>query len=191
MDLKSYIQSLKSRWVLLAQGAAFISLTIAGFVSPPSYFDPISSSLETRRLAVFISSLIVAIFFYLGHQFSLKKNARAWVVVTVLLALMLIASFQLFAEAKPQCICRVVGENVGIGTDYTDLGKRDAQKHPGGLPCDESLMNFGGRVERIWTAESIESCRRKLRLLYLTTYSTAALSMLSALQIVRCYKAGK
>ncbi len=191
MELKSYLRGLKSQWVLLIQAAAFVSLTIKGFVSTPTYFDPIASGSETTRLAGFIVALIVAIFFYLGHRWSFKKNAKGWVVATIVLAVLLVVAAQFFSESKARCSCRYGGEIVAIGTEYTDLGKQDSMKYPEGLPCEDSLMNFGGKAARIWSTQSISSCQRKLTLGYLATYITAALSMLSALQILRCYKAPK
>ena len=191
MDLKSFTKNLKSHWVLLAQAATFISLTVTGLISPPSYFGPASEASETKQLAAFITTLLVAIFFYLGHRLSVKRYAGIWVVITVVLAVTLVASVELFSQSKSHCVCQFLGEQVGIGTEYTDLGKNEALKNPGGLPCNEMLMNFQGKPERIWTGDSIDSCRSKLKLWFLTTYIAAVLSMLSGLQILRCVKAKK
>src|SRR6266850_185045 len=189
MDLKSYVKSVKAHWVVLLQAASFVSLTVKGFVSPPEYFDPVATTSETKILAAFLVALLVGIFFYLGQRWSFRRNGKAWALATILLILALVASDQVFREFKVGCTCRYDNQTVLIGMEYTDLGSHDSAKHKGELPCEEILMNFAGKANLVWTAGSINSCRRKLTLAYLATFSVAALSMLSALQIVKCYKA--
>jgi multisubunit Na+/H+ antiporter MnhG subunit len=191
MDLKPYVKSLRAQWVLLIQGAAFVSLAVTGFVSPPDYFDPVATTSETKRLAAFIVALLVGIFFYLGQRWSARGNAKGWALARTLLALMLVASNEAFREFKAHCTCRYDDQTVLIGIEYTDLGKHDFSQRQGGLPCEEILMNFAGKANLIWTAGSMNACRRKLTLTFLGTFSVAALSMLSTLQIVKCYKARK
>jgi len=188
MDLKSYIKSLKSHWVLLVQAASFICLTVKGFISPPSYFDPVATAAETKRLAAFIVALIVSVFFYLSQRWSSRKHTKGWALITILMAFSLIASDQVFREFKSRCTCRYDEQTVLKGTEYTELGSQSVAKHRAVLPCEDILMNAAGQVNRIWTMESINSCRRNLTLAYLATFSLASLSLLSALQIVKCQK---
>jgi hypothetical protein len=186
VNFNSYIKSLKTHWVLLVQAASLVSLTIRGFVNPPDYFDPVATASETKRFAAFIVALLIGVFFYFGHKWSLKKNARGWAFVTVVLALLLIGSDQIFREFKTDCTCRYDEQTILIGTEYTELGKSEYADDREAMPCEEIVMNFTGRVDFIWTPTSINSCRRKLTLSYLMTFSLAALSLLSALQIVKC-----
>lgn len=166
-------------------------MAVKGFVSPPDYFDPVASTSETKRLAAFIAALLISVFFYFGQRWSLRSNAKGWAIATILFALALIVSNQIFRDFKSHCTCTYDAQTVLIGTEYTQVGMNNFAKHKGNLSCEDILMNVAGRADRIWTVGSINACRRNLMLLYLTTFSLAALSLLSALQIVKCQKARK
>jgi hypothetical protein len=191
MDIKSQLKKLKSNWTLLAQAAAGIVLTIKGFVSPPVYFDPIADTAEIKNLAVFIVIILVGIFIYLGQIWSSKKYAKVWAIVTPLLLVVLVASTLKFSQFKATCTCSYGDQILLIGKRYTPEGERDALKYLGTIPCNEILMNFAGRANRIWTEESINSCKHNLELAYLLTFSMAALSILSVLQIIKCLETKK
>lgn len=187
MGLKDYVKSIRSNWALLVQGASVICLAVAGFVNPPEIFDPIADTSETKRLAAFIVAVLAGIFFYLGRKWSRKKDAKGWVAATFILLATLIFSYQAFKSSKAECTCVYNSQTVLIGKDYTPQAGQYASKRPP-IPCETMLMDFAGRTSVIWTAESINACRQRLMLIYLLTFSAAALCILSVVQIIRCYE---
>lgn len=187
MDLKSYTGSLKSNWTLLVQGASVICFAVGGFVNPPDIFDPVASTDEAKRFAFFIVAVLAGVFFYFAQRWSRKKNAKGWMYVTIILLATLVTSDQIFKRFKAECTCGYNKQIVLIGNLYTPQGDHYSSKHPG-ITCDVLLMDFAGRANTIWTADSINACRFRLILAYLFTFSTAALSLLSMLQIIRCYE---
>jgi hypothetical protein len=172
---------------MLLKGAVVIYLAVKGFVSPPAAYDPVASANETKGLAIFIVALLAGIFFYFGRRWSRKKDAKGWMIVTILLLAALVASDQGFKHFKAKCTCQYFDQQLLIGNEYSPKGLAEAAKHLGGLPCEEMIMQFGSRYRLIWTENSFNACRRYLTLTYLLTFSVAAMGLLSVIQLVECY----
>jgi hypothetical protein len=188
MDPKSYIKFLKTHWALLAQGGSMIFIAVKGFVIPSDAYDPVSNTSQAKNFALFIVAVLCGIFFYLGRTWSQKKAAKGWAIATVLFLIALIAADQIFKEFKATCTCHYSDQTILIGNKYSPLGEQDAAKHRGVRPCEDILMDFGSRMNLIWTQDSINTCRRYLTLTYLFTFSMAALCLLSVVQTISCYK---
>jgi len=191
MDFKAYLQSLKKSWPKLVQAATAISMTIAGFVKPPAYFDPVATISQTKHVAIFIIAILIAIFFYLGHRWPLKKHAKGWSLTTLVFLVAVISSELVFREFRTNCLCRYDKQPVLIGIQLTTVGQNDLAKRAGIVTCEDLLMDFQGRANLVWSAESISRCRRLMTIAYWSTFSLAGLTVLSALQIVQAYQRKK
>jgi hypothetical protein len=186
MDFSAYLKSLKTYWPHVLQAASAICITIAGFVKPPVYFDPLASVSETKNLAVFVVAILILVFFYLAFRFSLRKHAKTWAIASVLFLLAMIAADLVFRDFRTHCICFYDGKPVLIGKQLTPIGNRDVEKKLSGVVrCEDLLMDFQGKASLIWDAQSIDNCGRSMVIAYWSTFSLAGLTVLSALQIVR------
>lgn len=189
MEFLAYLKTLKRYWPHVMQAASAVSITIAGFVKPPTYFDPVATVSQTRRFAVFAVAILILVFFYFAYRWSLRKHGKAWAIITVLLLVAMAASELVFREIRASCICQYDGKPVLTGTQFTTLGKNDLEKKPGGIaPCEDLLMDFQGKTNLIWTTQSINTCRRSMLIAYWFTFSIAGLTVLSALQITRALR---
>lgn len=191
MDFKGYLQSVKRNWPQLVQAASAVSITITGFIKPPTYFDTVATISETKRLAVFVVAVLIAIFFYLAHKWALRKHAKGWVLTTFALLLALVVSELVFRELRANCICYYDQKPLLTGTELTTVGRNDLEKRAGIATCEDLLMDFQGRANLIWTSTSINTCRRSMTTAYWFTFSIAGLTVLSTLQIVRTLQARK
>src|SRR5258706_13416993 len=132
MDFSAYLKSLKTYWPHVLQAASGICITVAGFVKPPAYFDPVASVSETKNLAVFVVAILILIFFYFAFRWSLRKHAKVWAIATVILLLLMIASDLLFRDLRANCICTYDGKPVLTGRQLTTIGEKDVEKKPAG-----------------------------------------------------------
>jgi hypothetical protein len=189
MDFKAYLQSVRKYWPQLFQAASAVSITIAGFIKPPAYFDPVATVSETKRLAVFVVAVLMAIFFYIAFKWSLRKHAKRWALIAFVFLLTMVVSDLVFRERRVNCICSYDQKPVLIGTELTAVGGADLQKRAGVATCEDLLMDFQGRANLIWTSTSINTCRRSITIAYWFTFSIAGLTVLSALQIIRVLQA--
>src|SRR5437879_5416202 len=105
MNFGAYLRSFRKYWPQLMQAATAVSITVAGFIKPPTYFDPVATVSQTKRLAVFVVAVLIAIFFYLAHKWPLRKHAKGWTLTSIGLLLALVVSEMVSRELRANCIC--------------------------------------------------------------------------------------
>ena len=114
---------------------------------------PSREALQARLAAAAVAALVCAVV-------PLVRGIRStvWIAVSMLSAVAGIALLLMHFNATPACVADYEGRPVIIGRDYTPDIAVYIKDNPG-LSNADRLFDGGGVPERIWTAESIRSCR--------------------------------
>jgi hypothetical protein len=184
-NLGVYLSSLKSSWILLAQGGIFIVTALEAFIKPLSIFNPVAGMTKVRALSVFIVTVLAGLFFYLNSRWGRKKDSTRWAIITLVSLVLCITCFFAFQHFGDTRICQYDKTVYVIGTELTPQGAHHAVLNPG-ISCKQFLMDFTGNVEDIWTDSSINQSRLLLSLSYIICFSLGSICVLSLLQIIKC-----
>jgi hypothetical protein len=184
-NLKNHLASLKSSWVILAQGSVFIATVVTGFIKPLAIFNPVAGVTKVRALSVFVVAILTGLFFYLNSVWWRKKDTKKWAVITLVCLFLCVAGFLAFQNCTDTRTCEYSGDIYVIGTQLTAQAERHAALYPG-ISCKQLLMDFAGRVEDVWTDASINQSRLLLSFWYLVSFSLASICLLSLLQVIKC-----
>jgi hypothetical protein len=85
-------------------------------------------------------------------------RSRSWIAVAIVSATAGVALLIAHFAAAPACVADYEGRPVIIGRDYAPDAEAYIRDNPGLSPADR-LFDAGGVPERVWTADSIRSCR--------------------------------
>ena len=176
----------KSResWILLAQSTIWIAAVIAGFMLPP----PVGTLDETRvwvRFAQFVITVLIGLLVLAALRWNRKKNSLGWAalsVVFLLLGTVAFFSYQLYAArwTVPYSNQRVV-----IGHTFTKEGSEYHDQNPN-LTMEALVMHCAGKIENIWTRESLQQRRLLLAGLYIFAMPLFTICIVSVLQALQC-----
>ena len=181
------IRILRSRWAHLSGGAAWIGSIIVSFIElPPAAhigFDPM----------VRIPQLLIAITFGVvliaGNKWKRKKDARWWVVVSLVCAIAGFGSFLYYMDVRASSTALFDGTRYVIGELKTDLDAidlRDAclsvQPQASDPEYTQLLDCAHGNPAIFWTQSSIVRNQREAVLLYIVTALFFVVALTSLLQ---------
>lgn len=186
MNIKYYGEGLKKHWKSLLQIALFIGMTVGGLITPPKSAEPVISTSQMSMLALFLITISAGIFIIIVKLLSKSVHLSVWIIIAVIFLLSAFGSLFYFLHLKSIRTCQFLDQEIAIGSVYTLQGQKNVEKDPN-ISCNDLLMNFAGRAEHIWTAESINSARLWLAGVYLLTYLLFALCMMSIVQPFNSY----
>ena len=170
-------------WSLLAAGAAWIFAVIGGFLLPP----PIGTSKEDQRiwpqLAAFIVTVLAGLMFVAGRRWNKRKHSGWWAIISAALLVLAIGSLLGYQSLSYSRTCKYNNRTVVIGTVYTQQALRFLENHPG--RSSEYLVNAAaGKVEDVWTKESIDRARIQLAVTYISCIPLFALCIIAVIQSI-------
>ncbi len=175
-------------WVVLAQGAAWILATIGGFLLPP-----LTTEEDQRmwpRLAAFIIAVLFGLMFLAGQRWNKRKHLVAWGAASAGLLVLAIASLLAYQLLSFSRTCKYDDKLVVIGTEYTQLALRFMEKQPD-HSCEFLLNSAAGKVDDVWTKESIDRSRIQLAASYICCVPLFALCLMAVVQSIYVYETSK
>ena len=162
--------ALKRRLVIVSQVGAFLLTAFGGFysnIAPPD---------DHLRFFPSYASLVAGLIFLVSKRFGRATKTIMWfaIVFAIILPLYYFSEYQELTATynSSRRIC---------GTQYTTRGAAYVSKHPN-IGKDDLLFAFGGKVEDIWTENSINRARMILGVIYSAGFGFLALALLAGLQ---------
>jgi hypothetical protein len=120
---------------------------------------PLTAALPSRdALQVRLASVVIAGIACAVLPLVRGIRPRIWIGVSILSAVTGVILLLVHFNAAAACVADYDGRPVIIGRDYTPDIAVYIKDNPG-LSASDRLFDAGGVPERIWTAESIRSCR--------------------------------
>lgn len=190
MSFETYIKGFKKYWALLLQFATVISTTVSGIITPPDSVERLNMTGQVKAFAVLIIAVVVGVFFFFASKWRFKKNARSWLITTIIFLALTIGSFFYYQSLKISRMCFYAGELVAIGNVYTPKGEDYTAKNSD-ISCETLLFDFAGKADNIWTAESINSSRLLLMEVYVFAVILLSICIMSVIQLISCLSKGK
>jgi hypothetical protein len=173
---------MKTTWAVWAKGGAWLSTLLMSFVIPPptDISDPqaVNATIYTR----FLLALLTGLFAVLTAIWKQPKNARLWFAASIACAAVSVLFVFLYENVVQGRTASYDGKQVVIGSVLTPVGESDSR--PGILPEDR-VMDAGGRVAMVWTADSIRANAFVVRGAYLLVMVSSGLCILLLLEATR------
>lgn len=177
-------------WTVLAGGTAWILAVIGGFLLPP----PIGTSKEDQRiwvqLAAFIITVLVGLMFLAGRKWKESKHSISWGVASAVLLVLAIGSLLAYQLLSYSRTCTYNNKLVVIGTVYTQQALRFLANHPD-QSCESLVDAAAGKVDDVWTKESIDRTRIHLAITYLGCVPLFALCVIAVVQSIFIHETAK
>jgi TIR domain len=141
---------MKPAWRYTAIGAAGTMLAVLWPLSPA--LSP-RESLQARLVCVLLTGVACT-------AIALAKRLRplVWMAVAIGSGVGGVGVLLVHFDANATCVAAFDNRSIVIGREYTPVGADYASKNPG-LSASDILLDVAGAADRIWTPESIASCR--------------------------------
>jgi hypothetical protein len=171
----------RENWNLLAPAGGLVVSVVGSFLKPP----PEEASF--RPFLLFLVILWLAVGVYFLHGWRRPKDARLWLVVTLLSWVAVFSFVQLYFHLEKSWMSQYNGHPVIIGSEYTPKGQEHVSKYPD-RSVERVIMDFIGDREMIWTRESLNQRRTWLGGLYLLCGMFITTAMTAAVQLIYCLR---
>ena len=173
----------RNRRLWITAGAAALGGFVAGIVPLPGGLDP-SSGATTRLFAVVASIAIVLLAVLPGVVIRAFAGRRSiWIGAAAVSLVLGAAAYVTHSTMERTCTARYDGRVTMIGTAWTALGESYAKANPA-LSNDDLLFDATGVADRLWTPESIASCRVRTGTTYFLWVPWLAACLAALLQAV-------
>lgn len=180
-DLRALIRAARANWVLVAELATFILAAILPFLWPPP--SQATDQGSAKNIACVIATVVVALFIAAGLRWCSKRHQRPWFIVAILLLACFYSAYLSYDRVVNRFTCYYRNAPVVIGDRYTP----QAFHHKtllGLTSCSELLDEFAGKVEDVWTADSLAHASTVLLAAYVALVGTGAGMIVSAMQVL-------
>jgi predicted membrane channel-forming protein YqfA (hemolysin III family) len=177
-------------WASLTKSGVWIAAVIGGFLLPPPVGAGQFGEANWTRLAQFVIVVVVGLILVFTSKYQSRKHAAGWALVAAGSIVIAVASLFAYLNFAEMWTTNYYGERLVVGTELTELGK-DYETANKGVSTETRVEDFAGRVDTIWTRESIQSRRLTLGLAYLGTLPFFTLAILSVVQALNCAKKRK
>ena len=141
---------MKPAWRHAAVGAAGVLLAVLWPLSPAL---SLRESIQARLVCVLLTGVVCT-------AIALVKALRpqTWMAVAIASGVGALGVLMVHFNANATCVAPFDNRSIVIGREYTPAGADYVNKNPG-LSASDMLLDVAGAADRIWTAESIASCR--------------------------------
>ena len=169
------LAELSRRWRGLLVGLAIVTAAVVAALAKPS---PLTGT-QPAVFAAFLSAALTAspLVPLLGSR---HRHASSIALASATALLLFGAASYLYANSvQGSCVVQYNGRGVIVGTEMTPLGAEFTRKYPEGAAAD-LLDDAAGNAAIVWTRESIEQCRSRVRSTYFLWIPFLSASLVSA-----------
>lgn len=180
------IENLKKNWNVIAEVAAWLSAIIGGFLrEPPTTY--VESSGQIARFGQFFLTLALGLMLIPVFRFQKKGHFLRWFASAVVLVALASLIFFSYNHYNTSWTCEYSQRRIIIGPDsaLTDHGKEYKKDNPE-LTNAEVVWNHSGKVDEIWTSDSIQQRHLRLSVIYVLCLPICAASVLCVVQAFYC-----
>jgi hypothetical protein len=162
---------------------------MAAFLVPPPSGAPEEKHVWVR-FAQFAITILVGLITLGMLRWKKKANAIRWGAISVVFLALGSIAFYTYQFFTARWTANYAGQPVVIGATYTAWGKEyhEQDLH---LSAGDLLNRFAGRVDQIWTKESLEQRRLILAGMYVLVLPLFTISVMSIVQALQCAAAAK
>jgi hypothetical protein len=182
-----WIGQLKEIWGPLAGAATWIFGIAGSFLLPPPV---IANNGQWPNFAKFIIAVCVGLLVVPGFLFRRQKAWIGWEVMAVLFFAVAVGSIFAYQHLTDSTTCTYQGALVVIGKTYTPHGAEYVKENPG-ISCGDLIDRHVGKIEDVWTKDSIDWARLKLVGTYIACMPLFTICIMSLLQGIYCWTGGR
>lgn len=183
-SVQEVLKRSQKSWVMLAQSAAWVAGVLAGFLLPP----PVGTSHDSQvwvRFAQFVITVLIGLLVLAALRWKRKKDAFHWGAIAMLFLFLGTATFFGYQFFAARWTTWYHDRAVVIGGDYTTHGREYHEEHLN-LPPTDLIMDHRGKVEEIWTRESLTQRRLLLAAMYVLAMPLFTVCVMSIVQALHC-----
>jgi hypothetical protein len=178
------LKRFKASFLLLAQTAVWIAATIATFLLPP----PVGTSDQIRvwvRFAQFVITIMIGFALIGALRWKEKRHTLRWAGLSLSFLVLGATAFLAYQFLAMSWTAVYNLRPVVTGSVYTSWGKQYHEQHPDLSPAD-LLFHAGGKVEQIWTRDSLEQRQFILALFYVAAMPLFTICIMGLVQALQC-----
>jgi hypothetical protein len=170
------------RWKAISAIGAIVASTATAIYRPPPIGDPQSFI----ALGTLLSSVTSGLLYVAMTRFSAQRHVLAWIAAAIVGSAGAVWCHSYYGTLFDTRVAVYEGQPFVIGDEYTPEGTAWAAAH--GHEANALLFDFTGVATNVWTVESIERVKTRMRLSYYAVFPLVAIAILSTVQAVQVGK---
>jgi hypothetical protein len=166
------------RWQAISALGAVVGSAATAIYRPP----PIGDRESFVALGALLSSVASGLIYVMMRRFSLRRHLLGWTLAAAAAISGAVWSHSYYGTLWDTRVAVYQGQQFVTGDEYTPIGAAWVTKQ-GGNPTDV-LFAFAGAVSNVWTTESVERVKTRMRLTYYAVFPLVAIAILATVQAV-------
>jgi hypothetical protein len=175
------LDQIGKKWKAVSSVGAVVIATTTAFFRPP----PVGESGGLIAIGGFLATVCSGLIYVGMVRWAKPSDLSRWVAAAAIGTAAAVASFYLYEAQWDSRVATYQGHPQVIGDVFTTEGaewvRRSGHTEPSAL-----LFDAAGQAEQIWTIESIQNVRSRMRLAYLAGFPLVAVGILATIQAVHC-----
>jgi hypothetical protein len=172
------IAQVGERWQAISAVGAIVAATATAIYRPP----PIGDRESFIALATLLSSVAGGLIYVMMRRFSMRRHLVAWALAAAAGIGGAVWCHSYYGALWDTRVAVYQGQSFVTGDEYTPIGTAWVAKQSDN-PTDV-LFAFAGAVSNVWTTESVERVKMRMRLTYYAVFPLVAVAILSTVQAV-------
>jgi hypothetical protein len=172
------ISQIGERWQAISALGAVVASAATAIYRPP----PIGDRESFIALGTLLSSVASGLIYVLMRRFSARRHLLAWALAAAAGIGGAVWSHSFYGTLWDTRVAVYQEQQFVTGDEYTPMGTAWVAKQ-GDNPTDV-LFAFAGAVTNVWTTESVERVKTRMRLTYYAVFPLVAVAILSTVQAV-------
>lgn len=175
------LDQIGKKWKAVSSVGAVVIATTTAFFRPP----PVGESGGLIAIGGFLATVCSGLIYVAMVRWAKATDLPRWIAAAAIGTAAAVASFSMYEAQWDSRVATYQGHPQVVGDVFTPEGaewvRRSGHTEPSAL-----LFDAGGQAEQIWTTESIQDVRSRMRLAYLAGFPLVAVGILATLQAVHC-----
>ena len=182
--LRQFVQGSQKSWLLLVQATVWIAAVIATFLVAP----PVGTAAENQlwvRFGQFVITIFVGLLALVSFRWNRKKDTLPWAASATAFLILGTVAFFSYQILSLRWTADYSGDRVVVGSTFTQEAADYLKAHPT-LTNADLINHYTGKIQKIWTRQSIDMRRILLAGIYVLTMPLFAICIISLLQAIHC-----
>ena len=152
---------------------------------PPPVGTQASDQKLWLRLGQFIIAVVLGLVFLASRRWRQPRHAIWWSCTALFCLVLGVAVFFRYQQLTLAWTASYAGQKVVVGSALTPAGQAYVQVNPG-ISVEDLVLDFAGRTDAIWTADSINRRRLVLAGIYAGCLPLFTICLIAVVQAVGC-----
>jgi hypothetical protein len=184
-DNKRWLLQLRKGWLPLAQAAVWVGGILGGFLLPPPVGVTAADERTWLRFGQFVTAIVLGLVLFAAWRWHQTRHAPWWAGVALLSLALAGGAFFRYQQLTLAWTGEYVGNKVVVGSVYTPHGQSYVEKNPS-LSRNDLIFDFAGKIEEIWTRDSINRRRLLLAATYVACLPLFTICLIAVVQTAQC-----